>query len=123
MFHLYVKINNFWSIPPFSYTVIKENNVIRLIILYSDKGLSFEYTYLFIYPELTESDLTIPENKKKSKKFKHQLRLNRFKILLPIFPIAKKITSNDKEGEKTEILDKIKLNVFNFVSLSHCCVL
>lgn len=68
MYHIYTKINNEWVTPPFSHTIIKENNIIYLIALYTENGLSTEYEYLFVYPELTQADLNVPANSKKSKK-------------------------------------------------------
>ena len=67
-YHVFVKINNKWVKPPFANQIYEENNVFYLIILYTESGLTTEYTYLFLFTDFTESDLTVAENKKKSKK-------------------------------------------------------
>lgn len=68
LYHVYVKVNNKWVKPPFQCQIYEENNTVYLIILYTDSGLTTEYPYLFIYQDFAESDLTVAENKKKSKK-------------------------------------------------------
>ena len=75
MYHIYLKINNKWVKPPFQSQTYEENNSIYLIILYTDTGLSLEYTYLFVYPDFTESDFTVAENKNKSKKVQSSVEI------------------------------------------------